>query len=926
MIEIRDIKGDLRYSVELSDRDVYHKELMAEEYILLAFNTDKLIHFRKGDYIETEYGKFEILIVSKPTIDNSTGGYSYEQKFVPSWAKWSTRTLMYDRQNVKEVSFKITQTPSFFLNLVVSNLSALGFGIYTYEIDASLTEMKFIEFDSVKITDALTLIAEAWETEWWITDNIIHLSKCEYGTEIELKKGDSLQDMQREDSQDTDYITRLYAFGGERNIPKDYRKQEGVTVEGVVQKRLHLPAGIDYVDAWENMADEDVVEGVVILDNIYPKRIGTISAISTKVYVDEQENEEGPATKEEWNAYRFKDAGLQFKKEYLIDEQELRVTFQTGKMAGMDFAVIFNPDGKKETEAESQLFEIIRNEDYGINLPSDTFHPEVDDTYVLYGFNTKFIDAQLLPAAEQELLVEAKKVVAKKSEDKSVYNCPTNPIWCAGYREVNGSLVYRQQDEIDLQIGQKVKLVNEIQFSEGYRISRVRMFEKRLDNKFNCVYLVGNESSYSKTGELTEKLDALTYQTKQFVSSGGSSIYVIKRYDSTIANDFNVYSALRQKIEFLSKKYDDIAQGLITFMKGANFGEFAGGITGFGGRIDGLGNGELESLKLRRFLEVPEFRYNRVTIQIGNKWNAAGGGIIERCVPDLDEQGKPLMSGTAYLHLEEGEIGTIEVDDICQGIFHDGMKLDNNSAESFDDGLGNFKFTGFFTAYFRVTEIIDKVHNSSFRYSLRGVSERWKHTFHPCEAMHFVGYGTFDLKNHPERAYSRYSTRTYERYLRNVNDWEFTAENIGAQFGDLSNLSIFGMNMEGYSAYLNNIYMSGVIEQFEHLELRMDIDTEGDSTLAYGEHLHVTCKVFKGWEDLTSKVERWQIIRDSGFASEDAAWALRPKVKNFAGVIDIHLDSDASVDDLGKSEISTLFTFKAFFKDKKDPVIKQLVI
>ena len=43
------------------------------------------------------------------------------------------------------------------------------------------------------------------------------------------------------------------------------------------------------------------------------------------------------------------------------------------------------------------------------------------------------------------------------------------------------------------------------------------------------------------------------------------------------------------------------------------------------------------------------------------------------------------------------------------------------------------------------------------------------------------------------------------------------------------------MNMTGYSAYLNNIYMSGVIEQFENLPLRMEIDTQGQDTLAYGE-------------------------------------------------------------------------------------------
>ena len=77
--------------------------------------------------------------------------------------------------------------------------------------------------------------------------------------------------------------------------------------------------------------------------------------------------------------------------------------------------------------------------------------------------------------------------------------------------------------------------------------------------------------------------------------------------------------------------------------------------------------------------------------------------------------------------------------------------------------------------------------------------------------MTFGGYGSF---SNEDRQTSRYETRTYQRYLTGVSDWEFTASNIAAQYGDLSNLSVFGINMTGYSAYLNNIYMSGVIHQF----------------------------------------------------------------------------------------------------------------
>lgn len=97
MIDIRDKKGNIRYSVEVSERSVYHKELMAEEYVLLTFETEKLVHLRKGDYIETEFGRFEIVTVDKPERNvNSDGGWSYEQKFCPPWAKWVNRKMFYN--------------------------------------------------------------------------------------------------------------------------------------------------------------------------------------------------------------------------------------------------------------------------------------------------------------------------------------------------------------------------------------------------------------------------------------------------------------------------------------------------------------------------------------------------------------------------------------------------------------------------------------------------------------------------------------------------------------------------------------------------------------------------------------------------------------------------------------------------------------
>jgi len=228
--------------------------------------------------------------------------------------------------------------------------------------------------------------------------------------------------------------------------------------------------------------------------------------------------------------------------------------------------------------------------------------------------------------------------------------------------------------------------------------------------------------------------------------------------------------------------------------------EFVGGMTGLGGRIDEHGDAELQSLKLRGFLEVPELRYNRVEISMGDDWSAAGGGLI--AAVDTEQQ-------LVTLKLEEGEWGTVAEGDICMGIFHS-LNPSENATEDFDDGRGNRAFAGFASSYFRITEVLGD-HHEQFKYQLRPVSASHPTQYHPAASMTLVSYGSFSNK---DRQTSRYSTRTYQRYLRGVDDWEFRADNIAAQYGDLSNLSVFGINMTGYSAYLNNIYMSGVVHQF----------------------------------------------------------------------------------------------------------------
>ncbi|QUT76185.1 hypothetical protein INE81_02659 [Bacteroides salyersiae] len=341
---------------------------------------------------------------------------------------------------------------------------------------------------------------------------------------------------------------------------------------------------------------------------------------------------------------------------------------------------------------------------------------------------------------------------------------------------------------------------------------------------------------------------------------------------------------------FLRKDIPNSADELITFIKGlvsesmisaqdgVQFGKsFASGLTGHGGLIDSLGRGELESLVLRSFLEVPELRYNRIRVTAGDLWLSPGGGLIESVEPDMDMEGNLLDTGTVTLKLESGEIGTIAVDDLCMGMYH---YESGNATEDYDDGIGNRRMSGFSTCYFRITEILETATNSKFRYKLRDSSDNYPNPIAPTSMMHFVSYGNASNELRQSSIYLKGSGNPYIRILKEVNWWEFSFKNIGCQFGYLDNLKIFGVDTTGYSAFINSLYFYGKIEQLEKIvedtlgdgDLRMELKRTGMDMIVNG-HIDtvITAKILRYFKNITSEVIKWVWTRESGTEQVDIA-------------------------------------------------------
>lgn len=575
MISIKDITGKIRFFTEIKTGSVYRKTLMKEDYILLYFSVYQPVLFEKGDYCDTEFGRFEIVDLVFPKYNTSTGGYDYELRLDAEYYKWKNKILFYDRQGGnREASWNLTRTPDAHLSIVVSNLKSLGYtynsGVeYTFSIDSTVEKSaKLIQYDNTNIIDALTKIAETWDAEWWIVDHVIHLGRCEYNTAVDFELNGLVSEMSRSESNDN-YATRVYAFGSTRNLPTNYRPDiTGVVVDGVVQRRLMLPEGTPYVDAFPDMSTEEAVEEVVVFEDVYPKRIGTMSDVTTKEYTDKIENEDGTTTEVKWNAYRFRDSGITFSKEYIIPGQELRIVFQSGPLNGMDFAVTFNPGAADEKNSDgswnsaAQLWEIVRNEDYGRELPSAPLIPENGNTYVLYGYDTKFVSVSMIPDAEKELLEKTKSYVEKSKIDPSVYTCVMDPIKVGGF---DGGRV------IDLEIGDRVNIINPA-YAIKSRQSRIYGFEKALDKKYEVTYTVGQSTKYSRIGEIESKVEALTYKGEAFTGSSTGSVYIVGRYDKTRLTDRNALSSLRSLETFFRKDQEDVTFYKQAFRKGIEIG------------------------------------------------------------------------------------------------------------------------------------------------------------------------------------------------------------------------------------------------------------------------------------------------------------------------------------------------------------------
>lgn len=809
-IDIKDISGAIQLTTLINEGCKRKFTLMKEDYIMLKFSLDNPIYFKLGSYVECNFGLFEVCDLQKPAFNTNTAGYDYELRLDAYYWKWKNKIFKYTPETTgQEASWNLTAPLDVQAGIVLRNLKALGYTYkgqdFVFSIDSTVeNKSQLMSYDNINILDACFEMAKKWDCECWVTENIIHFGRCESGDAVDFEIGKNVQEMSQSESRST-YATRIYAFGSTKNIPSDYRPvDETVVVNGVVQKRLMLPEGTPYIDAYPDMTTEEAVEQVVIFDEVYPRRTGIMSDVTTIEVTDKVENEDGTTTEEKWNAYRFRDTGVNFSEKYILPGQELRIRFASGLLNGLEFAVKFNPEGKPEKledggwNPEAQLWEIVRNEDYGRPLPGDVLFPQDGDEYVLSGWDsTKITELGLVGAAEQELKEKTEKYAAKSKIDPSTYGCTM--MSNDAYREDGVHNFYS--------IGQKVNLINKAYFENG-RQSRVIGFEFNLDYSFDSpVYTVGETAAYSRIGELEEKVESLTLKGQTYTGGGGSGVYVIGSHDSTPATDHNVYSALRSLIMFMRKDTEERTGFLLSLLGGtvikkyAKFGDFVTGVSG--GYIGEDARAELEALVLRSSLSVPELRFNRQTYFEGYNTISPGGGLkIKSFVANSDG------SYTVIPDLEDGVPLGQKPDDILLGFWH-------------DKSVTTGDFIGFRKIQYRIT-------SADYDEKTFVMVPRPGYEFVPHNEMRLGQTGNFTDKE--RQTYIIIDVRDGNcciTLVDNANTWDPEPAQMKSWFGKKKGMTINGINCDRFSAVLQDIIMTGLIFQIDEITgstVRVPID------------------------------------------------------------------------------------------------------
>lgn len=606
IITIYDKSGKARAEISADESSTQQKGVQSDNVLTLSFTHYEHLPLDVNDYVDFEGERYWLTERYAPA-QKSEGEWTYDVKLYGIESMIKRFLVLETTDNNAEPVFTLTATAREHVAMVVKCINN-GMGHTTDwkvgRVDGQ--ELIVIDYEGKYCDEALKEIAEkvGCGAEWWVEGQTVNVCRCEHGEEIELGYGKGLTSIERDTSNTNKFYTRLFAIGSSRNID----------AEKYGHSRLMLPGGRQYVEVHTDEYgvydhyEKDAFSG------IYPRRTGEVSSVR-------KETKKGDDGKP-FDIYYFKDETLSFDpNEYEIGGETKRVSFEDGDLAGLgesdDHYFEVNFDSK------TREFEIITIWPYADNtqVPGGKLVPKVGDHYILW--NVRMPD-EYYRQAEEELLAAVEKYNAEHWQDISVYKAPTDHVWI----EKNNAV---------LNVGRRVRLVSKKYFADkGYRQSRITKITRKVNLPSQMDLEISDALQTGALEKVNDSIGELKNYTKSRID-GMELPDVIRSWEKTQPTDNNLFSARRSMQEFLSRKTDDTAQGLIRFLQGLKLGDGEKGIDTDGNAK--LGNVQMMDAVLRRLVSLG---YDGATQQ-GFGVTDRGDGKYRLDIHDLQVWGKAIF-------------------------------------------------------------------------------------------------------------------------------------------------------------------------------------------------------------------------------------------------------------------------------------------
>lgn len=440
--------------VEFNKNDYINSSVMGDNELFLNFSLPYYFEFAiETTYIEYIFNsgtarhrtRYYLYNSAQPKKNNSES-FDYSLRFETEQGKlkkWIVRNLLDNR-----IKFSITSTPLQMLQLIVDNCNNRN---TDWTVGTCIdVPQKTVSFNSTNVLDALQIVADTFETEWYISNKIISIGKegenITRPLSLSYGRGYGVKPIIERKNTEQKPIGKLFVQGGDKNINSSTYGN----------KTLLLPKnqtiwynGVDFVEAVGNFGAPrqylvDTLgisirrigllptdrEESIDLSNIYPQRVGEVSSVVVSTFQNSYYHAYWQHPSQTEPFYDIIDSSIPSSLDYWssairLPGQILSITFQTGKLAGRTFDI----SGYIHSERKFQLVPL--NED-GVNYPNPTFAPQARDKYIVFGCalpNSYIRDDATKTGASWEMLREAIKYLWEREEQQVTFTLPIDETW-----------------------------------------------------------------------------------------------------------------------------------------------------------------------------------------------------------------------------------------------------------------------------------------------------------------------------------------------------------------------------------------------------------------------------------------------------------------------------------------------------------------